>query len=90
LTRETLDILKLKCSTFLGALCQAINLSHLEENLKKTINNIVSQVAKKIITVEINHESHHFGLYEDLFKIMDNEYVFVYFDDPCRSNYSLM
>ncbi|XP_042503944.1 phenylalanine ammonia-lyase-like [Macadamia integrifolia] len=90
-TAEALHILKLMTATYLAALCQAIDLRHLEENLRHTVKTVVAQVAKKTLSTGPNGVPLPGRFTEKgLLQVVENVPVFNYVDDPCRPDYPLM
>ncbi|KAF7020438.1 hypothetical protein CFC21_033536 [Triticum aestivum] len=81
-TAEAVDMLKLMSSTYIVALCQAVDLRHLERNIKISVNRCVAEVAKKVLNAP--------SVEEILMAATDRVDVFSYADDPCSTNYPLM
>jgi len=85
-SEEAIELLKLISATFLLALCQAVDLRHLEETMQATVKNIVTQVAKKMLfDSSDNHQ-----LETDLVRVVETQPVFTYIDNPASSTYPLM
>lgn len=83
-TAEAVVILKLMSTTYLVALCQAFDLRHLEEILKKAVKEAVSQTAKSVLAIE------PFRKHDDILRVVNREYVFSYVDDPTSLTNPLM
>jgi phenylalanine ammonia-lyase len=84
-TEEAVHILNLMSSTFLVALCQAIDLRHVAETMQMAVRTNVDQVAQKIFTGLEFHP-----IKDDLLKVVDRQPIFTYIDDASSKTNPLM
>ncbi|XVF88850.1 hypothetical protein PTKIN_Ptkin19aG0083900 [Pterospermum kingtungense] len=88
---EAIEILKLMSSTFMVALCQAIDLRHLEENMREVVKQVLLQVVKKTLYIAEDGSMLESRFCEkELLQVIEHQPVFTYLDDPMNPSYALM
>ncbi|KAL4195904.1 hypothetical protein AMTRI_Chr04g243370 [Amborella trichopoda] len=89
---EAIEILKLMSATFLVALCQAVDLRHLEENMREIVKHVVMQTARKTLYMEEDSGSLLDTRFDEkeLLQVVDHQPVFSYLDDPANPSYALL
>ncbi|XP_068660294.1 phenylalanine ammonia-lyase-like [Aristolochia californica] len=88
---EAVEILKLMSSTYLIALCQAVDLRHLEENMREFVKQIIVQTSRKTLYSDDNGSLLEARFCEkELSMVIDHQPVFSYLDDPTNPSYSLV
>ncbi|KAG6556792.1 hypothetical protein Mapa_001738 [Marchantia paleacea] len=81
-TEEAVEILTLMCSTFLIALCQAVDLRHLEETMQFAVERAVAEAAKKSSLTDTQESL--------VLKVVDEQPLFTYIDDAASASSPLM
>ncbi|XP_058078856.1 phenylalanine ammonia-lyase-like [Magnolia sinica] len=88
---EAIEILKLMSSTYMVALCQAVDLRHLEENMREVVKHVVLQASRKTLYSDNDGSLLESRFCEkELVQVIENQPVFSYLDDPTNPSYSLM
>ncbi|PPS12203.1 hypothetical protein GOBAR_AA08441 [Gossypium barbadense] len=88
---EAIEILKLMSSTFMVALCQAIDLRHLEENTREVVKQVLLQVVKKTLYIAEDGSLLESRFCEKgLLQVIEHQPVFSYLDDPMNPSYILL
>ncbi|XP_031498439.1 phenylalanine ammonia-lyase-like [Nymphaea colorata] len=89
---EAIQILNLMSATYMVALCQAVDLRHLEENMREAVKNAVLQAARKTLYSDPETGSLLETRFceKDMIRVVENQPVFSYLDDPANPSYALM
>ncbi|XP_077236305.1 phenylalanine ammonia-lyase 2-like [Tasmannia lanceolata] len=88
---EAIEILKLMSATYMVGLCQAIDLRHMEENMREVVKHVVLQTSRKTLyTAEDGTLLESRFCEKELSQVIDHQPVFSYIDDPTNPSYSLM
>ncbi|XP_050216524.1 phenylalanine ammonia-lyase-like [Mercurialis annua] len=88
---EAIEILKLMSATFMVGLCQAIDLRHLEENMKESVKQVVRQVVRKTLYISEDGSLLDSRFCEkELLQVLEHQPVFSYLDDPTNPSYTLL
>ncbi|KAL9682682.1 hypothetical protein QQ045_014488 [Rhodiola kirilowii] len=87
---EAIEILKLMSSTFMVGLCQAVDLRHLEENMREVVKSTLLQVVRKTLYASDDGSLLESRFCEkDLLQVIEHQHVFAYLDDPMNPSYAL-
>ena len=88
---EAMEILRLMSATYMVALCQAIDLRHLEENMREVVKHVVLQVVRKTLyTTEDGSLLESRFCEKELLQVIEHQPVFSYLDDPTNPSYALL
>ncbi|KAI6679700.1 hypothetical protein NL676_033581 [Syzygium grande] len=88
---EAIDILKLMSATYMVAICQAIDLRHLEENMREAVKRTVLQAVRKTLYISEDGLLLESRFCEkELLQVVEHEPIFSYIDDPGNPSYVLL
>ncbi|XP_041009556.1 phenylalanine ammonia-lyase-like [Juglans microcarpa x Juglans regia] len=88
---EAIEILKLMSATYMVALCQAIDLRHLEENMREVVKHVLLQVVRKTLyTAEDGSLLESRFCEKELLQVIEHQPIFSYLDDPTNPSYALL
>nr|DAD37322.1 TPA_asm: hypothetical protein HUJ06_007963 [Nelumbo nucifera] len=78
-------------ATYMVALCQVIDLQHLEENMKEVMKHIVNQAIRKTLYMGKDGSMLETHFYEkEILQIVEHQPVFSYLGDPMNPSYALL
>ena len=92
-TGEAVEILELMVSTYLTALCQAVDLRHLEDNFHGGVKQIDFQADGRVFSSTTNKGILLFSFRfceKELLQVVDRLPIFNYREDPTRPSSPLM